>query len=125
MTHSDLVKILALEAGITVVAAKKVLNGIVAEAISAMHVNGSFWWPGFGTFLRKKRKARTIRNPITKELMRLPECVGVTFRASKRAKAELDGTKRGVSRKKIKKAVAEVEARDIRNQLIEAVLGVG
>ena len=40
--------------------------------------------PGLGVFRIATRKARRIRNPITKELMQIPETKSVRFRASKK-----------------------------------------
>lgn len=43
-------------------------------------------WARWGTFLARTRKARRIRNPATKQLMRLPAVVSVGLRASKHAR---------------------------------------
>lgn len=39
--------------------------------------------PGVGTFYATTRKARRVRNPVTKELMMLPETKSVRFKPSK------------------------------------------
>lgn len=45
--------------------------------------------PGLGTFSKATRKARTIRNPVTKELMQLSETTTVKFTAAKAAKEKV------------------------------------
>lgn len=42
-----------------------------------------FPWPHFGVFRIKRVKARNIRNPKTREVMRLPAGWTLAFRASK------------------------------------------
>ena len=42
--------------------------------------------PGLGTFSKATRKARTIRNPVTKELMQLEATTTVKFTAAQAAK---------------------------------------
>lgn len=42
-----------------------------------------------GTFVRATRKARRVRNPVTKELMQLGESTTVQFRAAKAVKARV------------------------------------
>ena len=42
--------------------------------------------PGLGVFWVGVRPARTIRNPVTKRLMRLPETTELRFRAVKAAR---------------------------------------
>lgn len=44
---------------------------------------------GFGSFEVKPRKGRTVVNPRTKELMDIPGCNTITFKASKSIKAQL------------------------------------
>ena len=44
---------------------------------------------GFGTFSRATRKARRIRNPVTKQLMTLSETTTVKFTAAKAAKERI------------------------------------
>lgn len=44
---------------------------------------------GFGTFCLTTRKARRIRNPLTKELMQLQETTTVKFIAAKAAKERI------------------------------------
>lgn len=64
--------------------ARAVLQAIFLRAAHELEVSGRFAIPGVGVFTVRTRKARTIRNPVTKELMRLPETKTVHFRPSKR-----------------------------------------
>ena len=47
--------------------------------------------PGFGTFSRKHREARTCRNPNTGESMEVPECDVASFKPGKRMKDAVNG----------------------------------
>lgn len=50
---------------------------------------GRYHLPGFGIFTLRARPARRIRNPVTKQLMTLPETWEVRFHAAKRLKARV------------------------------------
>ena len=50
-----------------------------------------FTYPGFGTFTRKKRKARKGRNPRTGEPMKIPASVSVSFSPGQELKRRLNG----------------------------------
>lgn len=52
---------------------------VIAEKV--MH-GGRVAIPGFGVFTLRKRKARTIRNPQTNQLMELPATQTIGFRCS-------------------------------------------
>ncbi len=49
-----------------------------------------FTYPGFGTFTRKKRKARKGRNPRTGEPMKIPSSVSVSFTPGSELKRRLN-----------------------------------
>ena len=49
-----------------------------------------FTYPGFGTFTRKKRKARKGRNPRTGEPMKIPASVSVSFTPGSELKKRLN-----------------------------------
>lgn len=42
--------------------------------------------PSFGVFYQQRRAARRIRNPVTRELMTVPQTTGVGFRCSRTIK---------------------------------------
>ena len=86
MTKSDLIQTISGETGIPMSAVRKTLNeamDIVSESISR---GEAVILPGFGTFDRKHRDARTGRNPRTGELIDLPACDIPVFKAGKRLK---------------------------------------
>lgn len=59
----------------------------VLKAIAAGLVqDGSVQILGFGTFTKKLRAARSVRNPKSGEVIDLPELPSVSFRASSRLK---------------------------------------
>lgn len=64
--------------------ARAVVQALFLRAAHELEVSGRFHIPGVGTFHATTRKARTVRNPVTKELMTLPEMKSVRFRPAKR-----------------------------------------
>jgi nucleoid DNA-binding protein len=58
----------------------------MALVMSRLRETGRCHIYGFGVFTLAKRKARRIRNPITKEFMWLPETVTVRFSAAGKLK---------------------------------------
>lgn len=65
-------------------AARVVVDGFFGVVSRQLSLYGRFSMPGVGVFRTTTRKARTVRNPVTKELMTLPETRGVRFKAAKR-----------------------------------------
>jgi DNA-binding protein HU-beta len=53
-----------------------------------------FTYPGFGTFTKKRRKARKGRNPKTGDPMKIPASVSVTFAPGQEFKNRLNRKKR-------------------------------
>ena len=49
-----------------------------------------FTYPGFGTFTKKKRKARQGRNPATGETMKIPPTISIYFRPATDLKRRLN-----------------------------------
>jgi DNA-binding protein HU-beta len=62
---------------------KRLLAEVVLQAANGRVVD----LRGFGAFRFAKRAARTVRNPVTKELMQLPETRYLSFRATRRRSA--------------------------------------
>lgn len=65
---------------------RRTLSLLVSTILDEVREGRSVRIPGFGTFSPGTRKARVIRNPKTKELMRLPKLKTVKFTAAKAAK---------------------------------------
>ena len=55
-------------------------------------VNVRFSYPGFGTFEKKRRKAKKGRNPKTKEEITIPERYTITFTPSSKLKEMMNPT---------------------------------
>lgn len=68
---------------------ERVLCLFADEVLEAAAAGRKVRWPGVGTFSRATRKARRIRNPVTKALQELPAMTTVKFRAAKAAKERL------------------------------------
>lgn len=83
MTKAELVEALAIKCGVTKKHTAEFLETIFEEIAAAVKKEGRFSYPGFGTWTMRKRKARTIRNPQTQELMQLPVSFTMGFRQAK------------------------------------------
>ena len=83
MTQTQLVKEVALSAGIANKAAKQILETIASIAVRETKKNGVFVVPGIGRLVRVERKARMGRNPVTGEAVQLPAKKTIRFRIAK------------------------------------------
>jgi DNA-binding protein HU-beta len=88
MTKSDLVDMMAQDAGITKVAAGAALNSFIDGIGKALKdkKDGKVTLVGFGTFLKTVRKARKGRNPRTGEAIKIKKSNVVKFRPGKKLK---------------------------------------
>lgn len=89
MTKAELVESVAHVTWATQVDTRVVLDVTFSRIALALERGQSFRWPGFGTFSVRRRKARLILNPVTKQPMRLPSSKTVGFRAAKELKVRL------------------------------------
>jgi DNA-binding protein HU-beta len=62
------------------------LDCLSSMAIAEVKKNGVFVLPGLGRLVRVDRKARTGRNPLTGESIKIPAKKVVKFRVAKAAK---------------------------------------
>ena len=86
MNKTELVAIVAENAGLTKKDAERVINASI-DAITAALVKGEkVQLSGFGTFEAKEREARVGRNPHTKEEIHIPATRVPSFKASKALK---------------------------------------
>ena len=86
MNKTELVAIVAENAGLTKKDTERVLNAAL-DAISLALVRGEkVQLSGFGTFETKDREARIGRNPHTKEEIHIPATRVPSFKASKALK---------------------------------------
>ena len=86
MNKTELVAIVAENAGLTKKDAERIINASI-DAITAALVKGEkVQLSGFGTFEAKEREARVGRNPPTKEEIHIPATRVPSFKASKALK---------------------------------------
>ena len=86
MNKTELVAVVAENAGLTKKDAERVVNASI-DAITASLVKGEkVQISGFGTFEAKEREARVGRNPHTKEEIHIPATRVPSFKASKALK---------------------------------------
>jgi nucleoid DNA-binding protein len=85
--------------GLTKKAVAEIIDGAFAElgdyfVKSKVTRNGTprFTYPGFGTFAKRKREARTGRHPQTGELIRIPAGHTLAFAAGSELKSLMNGS---------------------------------
>ncbi len=86
MTQTALVRSLAESCETNNKTARGFLDCLAATAIAEVKKNGVFVLPGIGRLVRVDRKARTGRNPLTGESIKIPAKKVVKFRVAKAAK---------------------------------------
>ena len=69
MTKSELINIVAVRADIPKTKASLAVNAVFDAIEEAVASGDKVSLPGFGTFERKHKEARTVRNPQTGESM--------------------------------------------------------
>lgn len=83
MTKADLVDKIAEKSGLTKANAERALNATLTAIEDALATGGKVTLTGFGTFQVDERKARTGRNPQTREEINIPASKVVKFRPGK------------------------------------------
>jgi DNA-binding protein HU-beta len=86
MTQTQLVRSLAEGCEVNNKTARLFLDSLSSMAITEVKKNGVFVLPGIGRLVRVDRKARTGRNPLTGESIKIPAKKVVKFRVAKAAK---------------------------------------
>ena len=91
MTKAELIERVAKDVGNSV--SKRKVSEIVESVFENLHKgirrDKRFSYPGFGTWLVKKRKKRKGRNIATGEMIDIPPTKTVTFKPSPNLKARL------------------------------------
>ncbi len=82
--YAGILREVAAAVGVTQRQARGVVESLFLKAAREVEIEGRFEIHGVGVFLVRTRKARTIRNPVTKALMQLPATRTVGFRPTKR-----------------------------------------
>ena len=68
----------------------RLVDVIFDEIASAVRKSGRFYYPDFGTFLLRRRKTRTGKDPRSHEEIVIPPTVTVGFRPAPEFKKALD-----------------------------------
>jgi len=93
MTQSEIIDQLANKSGLKKADVKNFFSTLSTLATSEVKKTGEFTLPGFGKFVKIKRKAREGRNPATGETIKIGAKTTVKFRASKALKDAVGGGK--------------------------------
>jgi len=91
MTKSDLVALVATQAGTSATDAEKVLNGFRDVVQAKLKAGEDIAYPGLGKFSRVERKARTGRNPQTGEAIKVKASKAPKFTAAAGLKSVVNG----------------------------------
>ena len=86
MTKQELVEFVAKEANLTKADALRALDAVLAGVSKGLKKEGRVALVGFGTFAAKKRAAREGINPLTKEKIKIPAKMAVSFKAGSKLK---------------------------------------
>lgn len=86
MNKTDLIAVVAENAGLTKKDAERVINASIDAITAALCKGEKVQLSGFGTFETKEREARVGRNPHTKEAIEIPATRVPGFKASKALK---------------------------------------
>lgn len=86
MNKMELVEAAAMKAKVSKAAAKKVLDGVLAEVKKSLSKKESVSLTGFGTFVVSRRAARKGRNPRTGAALDIPAMNVPRFRPGKALK---------------------------------------
>ena len=86
MTKQELVEFVAKEANLTKADALRALDAVLAGVTKGLKKEGKVALVGFGTFAAKKRAAREGINPLTKEKIKIPAKMAVSFKAGSKLK---------------------------------------
>lgn len=89
MNKGELIEAVAAELGESKASVSRSVDAIVRCITSGVKTDESVTIVGFGTFQKKKRAARTVRNPATGEPIRVKESTTVAFKPSKGLKETL------------------------------------
>ena len=86
MNKSDLIAAMAAKTGSTKKDAEATLNAFVDVVTEALVKGDKVQLVGFGSFEVRKRAARKVRNPQTKEEIKIPASKAPVFKAGKALK---------------------------------------
>ena len=90
MSKTELVEIIASQAGLTKADAARALDATLEGISKGLKKEGKVTLVGFGTFSAKKRAAREGINPLTKEPLKIPAKTVASFKAGSKLKDALN-----------------------------------
>lgn len=91
MNKSQLREAVAARAGLSAAQAEITVDAVLAAVTEAVAAGEKVVLPGFGTFERRERSARTGRNPQTGEEMQIAASVAPAFKAGAAFKKAVAG----------------------------------
>ena len=90
MSKTELVELVAAKAELSKAAAGRAVDAMLEGITKGLKKEGKVTFVGFGTFSAKKRPAREVINPLTKEPLRIPAKTVATFKAGSKLKDALN-----------------------------------
>lgn len=90
MTKTNLVEFIVEKTDLPKADATKVLDAVLEGITEGLKKEGKVSLVGFGTFTSKKREARTGRNPLTGEEIKIAERMVPGFKAGNKLKDALN-----------------------------------
>ena len=90
MSKTELVELIAKEAGLSKADAARALDSTIAGITTGLKKDGKVALGGFGTFTAKTRAAREGINPLTKEAIKIHAKTGASFKAGSKLKDALN-----------------------------------
>lgn len=89
MTKAELIAEVAKKTELSKKDSEAALEAMIEIVKKTVKKEGSFRYPGFGTFTLKKRKARSGINPLTKEKIKIKASKTVSFKPAQGFKDKL------------------------------------
>lgn len=89
MNKGELIDAVAAELGESKASATRAVEAVIASITKGVKIDDAVTIVGFGTFSKKKRAARTGRNPSTGEPMAIKASQTVAFKPSQSLKSEI------------------------------------
>ncbi len=90
MTKNELIEAVAQASGLNKKDSDVAVNAVLETIATALEQNEKVVLTGFGTFEVRERKARTGRNPATKEEIQIPASKAPVFKAGKSLKSRVN-----------------------------------
>jgi DNA-binding protein HU-beta len=89
MNKGQLIEAVAAELDMSKAAASRAVDAVVSSITTGIKADDSVTIVGFGSFAKKKRAARTVRNPSTGEPIEIKATTTVGFKPSAALKEEM------------------------------------